>query len=431
MTCKFASIGIEQEINISSPDIFTVLYQKFKFSITRITAMPRTHALLRPAGGTKKGVGARVEKGQVQKGQRSIAKKKVAAARSVADAKTAAKRMPSSATKAKAAVSKGQAGRPAAQKRTAAAKSKAPARGKAPTKGRQPPAKGKAKKTRGIQKKAPAAKVAPAAKPVAPKAPAAPGLRRNTTLQTRGKEEAGGLRPKSRTTGAPVGAKKPSPVAAPAAAKKPSPAQSAVPPAASAGGAAGSKRKAQAESAASANKRAKNAPASHGAASAPNAPASAAQTKSLPKARPSLGGAAASAAASGKTSQVGPRQDNGKAPIAQRDNAPADGSRSTQGAGAGATSKPSYGSRSAQEAGAAASSQTAHVAAELKQYHNYSHQGSRSVLRFVCAGDRREKVCFAVLLSMTMHCLPVYSCWLSKRCCECWLSRKFRGKRAR
>jgi hypothetical protein len=131
-------------------------------------------------------------------------------------------------------------------------------------------------------------------------------------------------------------------------------------------------------------------------ASAPNAAAPAAKAKSLPNALPSLGGTAASAAASGKTSQVCPRQDKGKAPIVQRDNAPAGGSRGTQEAVAGVCSKPAYGSGSAQEVGAGSTSQTAHVTAKLKQYHNYSHQGSTSVLRFVCAGDRREKVRSAV-----------------------------------
>jgi hypothetical protein len=318
-------------------------------------------------------VGARAEKRQVQKGQRSIAKKKPTAVRPAAATKTSAKFKPSSATKAKAAASK----EPAANKR-AAAKPKAHAKGITPTKGRphantaptkgRPPAKSKAKKTtRGIQKKAPAARVV-SAKPVAPKAPAAPGLRRNTTLQTRGKQVAGGLRPKSRTTGAAVAE------AANAAANA----------------AAGSKRTVQAETAAPANKCAKNTPASHCTASAPNAAASAAQPRSLSKARPSppphspppspppppLRGAAANAAASGKTSQVGPHRDKGKAPIAKRDNG----------------SKPAYGLGSAQETGAVASLETSHITAEIKQYHNYSHQGSRSLLRFVCAGDRREKV---------------------------------------
>ena len=434
---------------------------------------------------------------------------------------TCAKLKPSSATKAKAAASKG----PAANKR-AAAKPKAHAKGITPTKGRRHaetapykgrlPVKSKAKKTtRGIQKNDPAARVA-SAKPVAAKAPAAPGLRRNTTLQTRrGTQVAGGLRPKSRTTGAALAeaansaARNPSPTqsvvppaasagasagskrkgqaaaatpgnkskgktrskgrsnantaptkgrlpakskakkttrgiqkknpparvasakpVAPkalaaaglrrnktlqtrgkqAAAKKPSPTQSVVPPvasapAASAGAAAGSKRKVQAETAAPANKCAKNTLASHCAPSAPTAAASAAQPKSKerpspppsphsphPSPPPPLGGAAAGTAASGKTNHVGPRQDKGRAPIAQRDNGPACGSKSPQGAGAGASSKPAYGFGSAQEAGVVASLQTSLITDEIKQYHHYSQQGSRGLLRFVCAGDRREKV---------------------------------------
>jgi hypothetical protein len=305
---------------------------------------------LHPRRPTKRGVDVRVAKGQVQKGLPGIAKKKVAAERPVAAAKTAAK--PSCATKAKAGASNGKERRKEAHKSVAVAKSKVPDKGKTTTIGR-PPAEGKAKKTtRGIQKKAPAAKVTLSKKPVAQMATAALGLRRNTRLQTRGKEQVGGLGPKSRTTGAPVGAKKPSPAAAigsGAFAKRPGPAQSAMPPTASAAAAVGTKRKAQGDSDPPASKHANNAPLSHShcSASAPNAAAPAAKAKSLPNALPSLGGTAASAAASGKPSQVCPRQDKGKAPIVQRDNAPAGGSRGTQEAVAGVCSKPAYGSGSA------------------------------------------------------------------------------------
>ena len=247
-------------------------------------------------------------------------------------------------------------------------------------------AKAKALDRSGAAAKAQSEKSAPAAS-----ASAKPPLRRNTTLQTRGKVDSGGLRPKSRTTGAPVGAKNLEP-------QKSSPVKRQTP--------------ASASDSAPPSKRARTASTAH--AAAPSAKASA----SVPKARPSLGGVASKAPS--------PRKDKGKAPETNTSSGKeasanlrrvGDGGSSANGASSSqaASARSVRLGCSQRSAGAGSSAAPRPIPLEdVQKFYSFSHQGPKRKEDFaVPLGDRREKVsCCAVI------CLPSCTSMISSHAYE-------------
>jgi len=245
----------------------------------------------------------------------------------------------------------------------------------------------------------------------------APGLRRNTTLQTRGKEEAGGLRPKSRSGSAPALAQ---PVSRAAAAKRPAPAHKSVGEAVPrtnkrAKAAPQSALATSAPVATKSDKCAKTAPPSTVAKSAAAAPKSdkhakaaqqsaAAAPKSEPsatKARTSLGRAAAVSAAGGKARA----EEKGKAPAGSTGS----GASSSNQASSSWSPRVAKGPGGAAAPAAAAPAVAAPAAVavvvqrplplqDVKKYYQYSNQGSKKSALDMSEvlGDRREKVSICV-----------------------------------
>ena len=305
--------------------------------------------------------------------RKAPAKPQVSQASKRTSRKAASKKPAAAAAKpeAKKATTK-QTGKPASAVRTRApTKRFVDEQAAAVAKSKKPAARATAKKPAAAKKPVAAAKPV-VAKPLAAKPAAAPALRRNTTLQTRGKDQSAGLRPVSRSTGAPVGAKpKPAaqPPVTPTQAKRPAPAS--------------------VDAVAPARKRARMAAeASTAAASVAHVPKArlSAVAPAVQKARQSSGGASLKAAAGGKTDAASPRADKGKSPadVSDSSQASSSGRRQTPGAPASA------GAGGASSTGAS-SKQTA-LLTDVRMYYNYSRQGSKGVLRFATSGDRRDKV---------------------------------------